>query len=73
MVVSLLRHLPQIDRFPDCQQCKNGDEDVKTLQMVSENPDICDEMPSHAVGLAQGLEESPNFLLDTKFGVIHEW
>ncbi|KAL3306794.1 oxidoreductase [Colletotrichum asianum] len=59
--------------LPDTEQCKNDDEDVKTLQMVSENPDICDEMPCHAVGLAQGQEESPIFLLDTKFGVIHEW
>ena len=38
--------------------------------MTTEDPDICDKVPPHAVGLTQGGRGNAVFLLDTARGIV---
>ncbi|KAK1459890.1 hypothetical protein CMEL01_02889 [Colletotrichum melonis] len=45
--------------------------DGKSLKLISEGPDICDNVPAHVIGLTDGGRENPIFLLDTELGVVY--
>ncbi|KXH43998.1 hypothetical protein CNYM01_06596 [Colletotrichum nymphaeae SA-01] len=45
--------------------------DGKSLKLVSEGPDICDNVPAHVIGLTDGGRDNPIFLLDTELGIIY--
>ncbi|KAF2127847.1 hypothetical protein P153DRAFT_294859 [Dothidotthia symphoricarpi CBS 119687] len=82
-VISLLRHLPYIrdngavaiDGAPDCNfanwQALALDPDGKKVKTYTELDPDEGSVPPHVVGLTEGGEISPFFLLDTKLGIVH--
>jgi hypothetical protein len=49
----------------------SGRSESEDFKIVSEGADICDDVPSHVVGLTMGEAENPIFLLDTKLGIVY--
>lgn len=45
--------------------------DGQDLKIMSEGSEICDNAPSHVIGLTKGGRENPVFLLDTELGIIY--
>jgi hypothetical protein len=86
-VISLLRQLPYISREEDDAQgapwctfadwrllgtlLEDGCETGEDLKVTTEDPEICEQVPSHVIGLTHGGRGNTTFLLDTKQGIVH--
>jgi hypothetical protein len=86
-VIALLRQLPYISRergdiegAPWCRFADwrllgtllgNGKQNAEDLKVTTEDPEICEQVPAHVIGLTHGGRENPVFLLDTEQGVVH--
>jgi hypothetical protein len=84
-VIELLRHLPYIKtphdlrdepetyldtKFADWDSVAEGSYNEGELKVLSEGAGLCDNVPSHVVGLTFGGRNREVFLLDTKLGIV---
>jgi hypothetical protein len=86
-VIALLRQLPYISReendaqgapwctFADWRRSgallEDGREIGEDLKVTTEDPEICEQVPPHVIGITHGGRGNTTFLLDTEQGTVH--
>ncbi|KAK2007470.1 hypothetical protein LZ32DRAFT_610334 [Colletotrichum eremochloae] len=86
-VISLLRHLPYIRKpyswdnpqgaaycyFADWPRMAQGKMTGDELRLVSESPELYENVPPHVISITSGGRDNPVFLLDTELGIVYWW